>query len=87
MNLHFKVLDNVKNLNLLDTVDKKTPHYNLNAIRSLIDSGHVRITIKARRSGLEELGLDKNEIIDTVYNLTGQEFYKSMTPRRPQKMA
>jgi motility quorum-sensing regulator/GCU-specific mRNA interferase toxin len=60
-------------------VEKKTPHYNLNAIKAVVaDYGMDAFTITARR-GIEQMGLSEAEAITVALGLEARQFYKSMT--------
>ena len=59
-------------------MEKGTPHHKLSIVKSLIESGKVRMTASAVADG-ELLGFDRVAIINIVITLTPAVFYKSMT--------
>lgn len=59
-------------------MEKKTPHYPLPKVKTLIDAGKIRLTANAVIGG-EMLGMDRVAIVAVVKSLTMQDFYKSMT--------
>lgn len=59
-------------------MEKRTPHCRLSIVRQLVDAGRVRETTTASL-GATSMGLDREEMIDVVRNLTMADFLKSMT--------
>jgi motility quorum-sensing regulator/GCU-specific mRNA interferase toxin len=59
-------------------MEKRTPHYRLQAIKSLIEAGKVRTTHSAR-AGANALGFDYPGMLAVVAGLEPADFYKSMT--------
>jgi motility quorum-sensing regulator/GCU-specific mRNA interferase toxin len=59
-------------------MEKWAPHCRLSIVKSMIQSGKVRITVSAYNNGAV-LGFDREGIIDVVMALTLNDFYKSMT--------
>jgi len=59
-------------------MEKGTPHCKLSAVKALIAAGQVRATFSAL-SGGAALGLDFDEMIGVIMELTPHDFYKSMT--------
>jgi motility quorum-sensing regulator/GCU-specific mRNA interferase toxin len=59
-------------------MEKRSPHYALAQIKSLVQDGKVRAT-QAARSGANVLGLDFQAMLDVVMTLSPTDFYKSMT--------
>jgi motility quorum-sensing regulator/GCU-specific mRNA interferase toxin len=59
-------------------MEKRTPHTSLGTVKSLIESGRVRLTNSALVGGAA-LGFNAMGIIDVVNSLKLQDFYKSMT--------
>lgn len=59
-------------------MEKRTPHYQLSIVKSLIGEGKVRSTLSALAGGAA-LGFDFNGILAVVLALTPKDFYKSMT--------
>ena len=59
-------------------MEKLSPHYDLDAVRQLIEAGKVRSTFSALAGGAE-LGLNFEAILTAVLALTQKDFYKSMT--------
>jgi motility quorum-sensing regulator / GCU-specific mRNA interferase toxin len=59
-------------------VEKRTPHYKLAVVRTLVAAGQVRATISALTGGAA-LGFSFEEIVSVVADLKLKDFYKSMT--------
>lgn len=59
-------------------MEKRSPHYPLPHVKSLIEAGKVRTTHTARATAAL-LGFDLNGMIAVVASLTMKDFYKSMT--------
>ena len=59
-------------------MEKRTPHCELDVIKTLVKTGKVRTT-HAARSGANELGLAFSDMLTIVMALTPADFYKSMT--------
>jgi motility quorum-sensing regulator / GCU-specific mRNA interferase toxin len=59
-------------------LEKRTPHCRLSVVRQLVDAGCVRETTTASL-GATSMGLDREEMIDVVRNLTMADFLESMT--------
>ena len=59
-------------------MEKNVPHHNLDAIKRLVRSGAVKITVTAMRSAFS-LGFEYQDILDTVLSLSRNDFYKGMT--------
>jgi motility quorum-sensing regulator/GCU-specific mRNA interferase toxin len=59
-------------------MEKRTPHYKLLAVKTLIESGKVRTTFTAR-AGADALGFDYKDMMAVVLALKSEDFYKSMT--------
>jgi motility quorum-sensing regulator / GCU-specific mRNA interferase toxin len=60
-------------------MEKKSPHYKLTVVKSLIAAGQVNATASAF-SGARELGInDLSGMCDVVLSLRMTNFYKSMT--------
>jgi motility quorum-sensing regulator/GCU-specific mRNA interferase toxin len=59
-------------------VEKATPHYNLPAVKTLIEAGKVRSTQSAL-VGAAAMGFNFDGIIAVIMALTLKDFYKSMT--------
>jgi len=59
-------------------MEKRSPHYPLSAVKTLLQLGKVRSTVSAL-AGAAALGLDFNGILEAINALTQADFYKSMT--------
>lgn len=59
-------------------MEKHVPHTRLATVKQLIRSGRVRITRSAVEDA-EALGLSFQQVCLILLNLTGEDFYKSMT--------
>jgi motility quorum-sensing regulator / GCU-specific mRNA interferase toxin len=59
-------------------MEKGTPHCKLTIIKTLIEAGKFRTTQSARQ-GAFALGMQFDDMIATVMNLTSVDFYKSTT--------
>jgi motility quorum-sensing regulator / GCU-specific mRNA interferase toxin len=59
-------------------MEKRTPHYPLNNVKSLVRKGDVRATRTASRSAAA-IGFAFPQMLDSVLNLKPSDFYKSMT--------
>ncbi len=59
-------------------MEKRSPHYKLSHVKSLIEAGKVRPTHTARTTAAL-LGFDFKGMIAVVASLTIKDFYKSMT--------
>lgn len=66
-------------------MEKRTPHYRISVIKSLIKEGKVRTTGSALAGGAA-LGFDLNGMIDVVMGLTARDFYKSMTTHADHRL-
>ncbi len=59
-------------------MEKRTPHYPLPDVQTLIQDGKVRSTVSALAGGAA-LGFDFDGILEVIKALTPGDFYKSMT--------
>ncbi len=59
-------------------MEKRTPHYRLPTIKTLVEAGKVRTTHSAR-AGANALGFDFADMLAVVAALEPADFYKSMT--------
>ncbi len=59
-------------------MEKATPHYNLPAVKTLIEAGKVRSTQSAL-VGAAAMGFNFDGIVAVIMALTPKDFYKSMT--------
>lgn len=59
-------------------MEKRTPHYPLPVIKTLIKAGKVRTT-HAARAGANALGFNYAEMLAVAAGLKPMDFYKSMT--------
>lgn len=59
-------------------MEKATPHYNLSAVKTLIEAGKVRSTQSAL-VGAAAMGFNFDGIIAVIMALSPKDFYKSMT--------
>jgi motility quorum-sensing regulator/GCU-specific mRNA interferase toxin len=63
--------------------DTRLPSYNLNEIKKTFSSENkLRMTVSAKQ-GQTLLGFSDKDVIDTIQNLTNNNFYKSMEPVKP----
>lgn len=61
-------------------MEKRTPHYPLARIRTLIDAGAYRVTATAIRSAARDFGyFEVLQVAKSVRQLESRSFYKSMT--------
>ena len=66
-------------------MEKATPHYNLSAVKTLIEAGKVRSTQSAL-VGAAAMGFNFDGIIAVIMALTPKDFYKSMTTHAAQRI-
>jgi motility quorum-sensing regulator/GCU-specific mRNA interferase toxin len=66
-------------------MEKRTPHYHLSIVKSMVQAGKVRMTVSAYASGAA-LGFSRGGIVDVVMSLTLNDFYKSMTTHTDYKV-
>ena len=59
-------------------MEKRTPHYKLAVVKTLVEADRV-CTTYAARAGANELGFTLSDMLDVVMALTPADFYKSMT--------
>jgi motility quorum-sensing regulator/GCU-specific mRNA interferase toxin len=59
-------------------MEKRTAHYPLAIVKSLLEQGRVKMTQSAV-IGARMLALTEDDIISTVKGLSMRDFYKSMT--------
>ncbi len=59
-------------------MEKRTPHYALSMVRTLIAEGRVETT-RTALLGARSLGIDRAGMVSVVLGLTSACFYKSMT--------
>lgn len=59
-------------------MEKRTPHYRLERVKTCITAGHYRVTHSAR-IGAAALGYDEAGLLGVVAVLERSDFYKSMT--------
>lgn len=59
-------------------MEKRTPHYKLSIVKTLLEAGQIRSTYSAL-SGAAALGFDFDGMLDVIDALTSADFYKSMT--------
>jgi len=64
-------------------MEKNTPHCKLSKVHILLNMGKVRTTISAI-SGAAALGLDFEDMLNVVSDLTIRDFHKSMTTHHDQ---
>ena len=68
-------------------MEKKTPHYKLEAILAqMVDISSLRLTDSARKSIYFELGWELEDALKLVRSLTRKNFFKSMTTIRNHKV-
>ena len=66
-------------------MEKRTPHYQLSLVKTLIAEGRIRSTFSAL-SGAAALGLDFAGMVSVIVALTSRDFYKSMTSHADHKI-
>ena len=67
-------------------MEKRTPHYRLDAVQALVaDPTSKPFTVTALRGGLA-LGLTEGEMRRVVLALGRRDFYKAMTTHRDQRV-
>ena len=59
-------------------MEKRTPHYPLSDVKTMLEAGKVRSTLSAL-AGAAALGFDFAGILEVLKALTLADFYKSMT--------
>ena len=59
-------------------MEKRTPHYPLSDVNTLLQVGKVRSTVSAL-AGAAALGFDFDGMFEIIKTLTPADFYKSMT--------
>ncbi len=59
-------------------MEKRTPHYKLAVVRTLVEAGKVRAT-RSARIGAAALGFELLDMLAVVMALAPADFYKSMT--------
>mgnify|MGYP002725953630 CR=1 FL=1 len=60
-------------------MEKHTKNYPLKLVRELIDKGSVKQSYHNAILPGQSMGFSQTEIVEVVYNLTNEEFKKSMT--------
>jgi motility quorum-sensing regulator/GCU-specific mRNA interferase toxin len=60
-------------------MEKRTSHYKLSKVKSLIQSGQYIITGTARKAAAFDFAFSEEQIISAVLSLDMISFYKSMT--------
>ncbi|MBI3585253.1 MAG: type II toxin-antitoxin system MqsR family toxin [Nitrospinae bacterium] len=60
-------------------MEKRTSHYNLDELKALIKNENTRTITRTCIKTAHELGFSETEIVDIVFSLTNNSFYKSMT--------
>ncbi|NJA08281.1 type II toxin-antitoxin system MqsR family toxin [Methylococcaceae bacterium WWC4] len=66
-------------------MEKQTPHCKLSVIKALIADGKIRTT-KSAREGVAALGFDFDGMLAVILELTGADFYKSMSTHADHKV-
>ena len=59
-------------------MEKRTPHYKLSVIKTLVEAGKVRAT-RSARIGATALGFELPDMLAVVMAQAPADFYKSMT--------
>ena len=59
-------------------MEKRTPHYSLAVVKSLVMAGRLRVSLSAL-AGASSLHLGFPEIVEIVGALAAKDFHKSMT--------
>ena len=65
--------------------EKRKPHYDLKSLKQLIRLEKFIITKTSEQSAFS-LGFSRQEILDTILDLTPGDFYKSMTTYHSHKI-
>jgi|APSaa5957512622_1039677.scaffolds.fasta_scaffold83258_2 motility quorum-sensing regulator / GCU-specific mRNA interferase toxin len=60
-------------------MEKFVKHYKFSLVQNLIDQGRVKPSFHNATLPAQEMGFSKSQLIDVVYNLTPDDFDKSMT--------
>ena len=60
-------------------MEKRTPHYKLGKVKSLIQSNQFIITGTARKTAAYDFAFSEEQIVEAVLSLEMNSFYKSMT--------
>jgi motility quorum-sensing regulator/GCU-specific mRNA interferase toxin len=60
-------------------VEKRKPHFDLNIVKRLAKNPASRIITRQAFKDAALLGLEEDDIVECVAQLTQQDFYKSMT--------
>ncbi|WP_071849966.1 type II toxin-antitoxin system MqsR family toxin [Duganella sp. HH105] len=66
-------------------MEKRTPHYRLSVVKTLVISGRVRATLSAL-SGAAALGMGFHDMLGVVMGLRSRDFYKSMTTQSDHRV-
>ncbi|MDT4331194.1 MULTISPECIES: type II toxin-antitoxin system MqsR family toxin [Methylomonas] len=66
-------------------MEKQTPHCKLSVIKALIADGKIRTT-KSAREGAAALGFDFDDMLAVILELTGADFYQSMSTHADHKV-
>jgi motility quorum-sensing regulator/GCU-specific mRNA interferase toxin len=59
-------------------MEKRTAHYRLSVVHSLVTAGRVRTT-RTALEGAAAMGLGYDDILETILDLSPVDFHKSMT--------
>jgi motility quorum-sensing regulator/GCU-specific mRNA interferase toxin len=59
--------------------EKRTPHYDLEAIKAAFSSPSDLIATRSAIAGAAALGCGTDEIVSVIQSITREQFYKSMT--------
>lgn len=63
---------------IFPSMEKPIPHFPLSAVKALVRSGRVHITVTAQKSA-NAMGLCRQDVCDALLHITSKEFHKSMT--------
>lgn len=66
--------------------EKKTPHYNLERIKDLINKNHYLVTKTATENAVNDFNIKPTDIPKFIMQITNQDFYKSMTSEQDNKI-
>jgi motility quorum-sensing regulator/GCU-specific mRNA interferase toxin len=66
-------------------MEKRTSHYKLSIIKSLVENGKVSSTVSALK-GAAALGFDFDDMLNVINTLTVADFYKSMTSHNDHRV-
>ncbi|MEI6215564.1 MAG: type II toxin-antitoxin system MqsR family toxin [Desulfuromonadales bacterium] len=67
-------------------MDKRRPHYNLKEIHAqMVSVEEMNLTLSAKQ-GIRVAGMTQNEALEVIHQLSGTDFYKSMTTHQSNRV-